>query len=97
MSDIDIQKLINQNNPKQDIVNATKTIYDASAMEIFWKNFLAGFSRALGNIILYIVFLIVTTMIFIRYISPIITPMLGQLENVTKSLDTIKNLKPPSL
>lgn len=67
----------------------TRSIYDASASEIFWRNFLAGASRSLGGIIFYLIFILIIGSIFLRYLTPIITPLMNQLNTISGSLNKI--------
>lgn len=39
----------------QDQVNSVTTIYDATWWQIIWRNMLAGASRAIGSLIIYLV------------------------------------------
>lgn len=70
-----------------------KGIYQTGAGEIFWKNFLAGFSRALGGIVIYLVFLAVLSLIFLNFALPKIMPMISSYTNL---LNSVSNTKPGS-
>lgn len=67
-----------------------KGIYNAGAGEIFWKNFLAGFSRALGGIFVYLIFLAVVGLFFINFALPKLMPMI---ESYTNFLNSVSNMK----
>jgi len=73
----------------EDNLTKSKTIYDASSGEIVWKNFLAGFSRTLGGIIVYFVFVAILGSLFLRFAMPIMSPFLGQLSTITNTLQRI--------
>ncbi len=63
-----------ENQP--DKLTNNRTIYDASPGEVFWRNFLAGFGRAMGVVVVYFLFLGVFAIVFANMILPIITPLL---------------------
>ena len=89
MPDIDQTVAFNQSVENEDKVSKAKTIYDAPPLEIFWRNFLAGASRALGGIFLYFIFLSVVSVIFIRYVAPLFAPLMEQLNSLTGTLDSL--------
>jgi hypothetical protein len=65
-----------------DRITKTKTLYDVSLFQIFLRNFVAGLSRALGGIILYLAMVGVATYLFILYAWPQIKPMVGSYQNM---------------
>ena len=69
--------------------NNNKTLYDASYPEIFWKNFLAGFSRTLGGLVLYLIFIVTIGTVVLQFVMPLITPALNQLNTINGSLQKI--------
>ncbi len=75
-----------------DAVAPNKTIYDVSAGTVFWKNFLAGFGRALGGMVIYLVFLIISTIIFIHFVGPMLTPIFDLYSKSMGTLQQINNL-----
>ena len=75
-------------NP-DDRLSKSKTLYDASTSEIILKNFLAGFSRTLGGLVLYFLFVFILGAFFVRFALPIITPFLNQLNTINSSLQKI--------
>jgi len=90
---------VNQNSNKT-VLNSespadrlTKTIYEAGAGEIFWRNFLAGFSRGLGMLFVYLVLIFVVGLVFVQYINPFISPLYNNLSSLTKSLETIQGIQ----
>ncbi|KKS73999.1 hypothetical protein A3J20_02745 [Candidatus Gottesmanbacteria bacterium RIFCSPLOWO2_02_FULL_42_29] len=66
-----------------------RSIYDATAGEIFWKNFLAGAGRSLGGIIFYLLFILIIGSFFLRYLAPIVSPLMDQLNSISGSLNRI--------
>ncbi|MEX0895571.1 MAG: DUF5665 domain-containing protein [Patescibacteria group bacterium] len=66
-----------------DQLSQSKTIFEASWWEIFWRNFLAGMARALGAVILYAVVLVILTNLFMSYIWPVMEPLIQSLEQST--------------
>ena len=69
--------------------NKSRSIYDATAGEIFWKNFLAGAGRSLGGIIFYLLFILIIGSVFLRYLAPIVSPFMDQLNSISGSLNRI--------
>lgn len=76
--------------PDPDQVTQTKTIYDVSKWEIFWRNFIAGMGRALGSIILQAIFLIIVVNVFMNQVWPVLKPILNTLQMTTETLEDIK-------
>jgi hypothetical protein len=70
-----------------DTVTDSKTIFDVSLSEVFWRNVVAGAGRALGAIILQAIFLIVIVNLFMKQVWPIIEPILGTLQTTTQTLE----------
>lgn len=85
-----------QSTDKKDRISQTKTIYDVGAGEIFWRNFLAGFSRTLGGIILYLILLFIFGMFFAQFILPKFLPIINQLLDMSKSLEKFQQFDIPS-
>jgi len=73
----------------EDRARKTKTIYDVSAFEIFWRNFLAGMARTMGGLILYFLFVFIVGMIFLQFMLPRIMPIIEKFGSFTNSLDKI--------
>ena len=90
---MDEKDLIIKSEDKSDIVSKNKTIYDASAGEILWKNFLAGFGRGLGGIIIYLIFLSIIGLLFYNFILPKIMPSITGFMDIFKSVGSIPNAK----
>lgn len=76
--------------PDPDQVTETKTMYDVSKWEIFWRNFLAGAARALGGILVQALFLIVVVNLFMNQVWPVLKPLLNTLQLTSETLQDIK-------
>ena len=81
------------NNPldQQRVLQASpknQDIYSSSLGEIFSKNFVAGFSRTLGGIIVYLIFIFVVSAIFSAFVLPKLLPLLTPL---TQGLQLLQN------
>ena len=79
---MDERELIVKNEDGADRVSKTKTIYDAGAGEIFWKNFLAGFSRTIGGIFVYLIFFLILSNLFLNFLLPKISPHLSSISYI---------------
>jgi len=90
-------EMIVKSENKDDAVSKTKTIYDAGAGEIIWKNFLAGFSRGVGGIFVYILFLLIFSGIFYNFVLPKLMPLITTYTNIFKSLSPGSATKPGTL
>ncbi len=71
----------NDNIPSEDKTTKSRTLFDATPFEIFWRNFLAGIARTLGSIFLYIIFLFLLSYISYLFVFPKLTPIV---DNFTK-------------
>lgn len=76
-----------------DRLTKVRTIYDASPFEIAWRNFLAGFSRTLGGVMVYLFFVFVIGFIVAQYILPQLKPVY---DTYSRSLNLLQDLKSPS-
>ncbi len=74
---------------KSDQFSATKTLYDASVMSIFWKNFVAGFARALGGMIIWLVLILFSGFLFANYVWPQIHPFLTSYQQLFESFSAL--------
>ncbi len=72
----------------------TKDIYSSSHGEIFSKNFVAGFARALGGIVVYLIFLGIITFIISRTLLPQLLQTFGNLTSSLNSLNQTKSTLP---
>lgn len=92
MPELEKEQVLVQTSDKPDRVSKTKTVYDVSAWEIFWRNFLAGIARTFGGIIIYLLFISVIGAIFLQFISPILFPALKQLNSLYGGLERIPGM-----
>jgi|GEM_PF-1441943 len=88
-----------QTTPSQTVIRQEKplprTIYDASGFEVFGKHFLAGFSQALGMILVYLIFLGIAFYFAMQYLLPTIQPYLDMYKQSMESLQTIQSTFAP--
>jgi hypothetical protein len=61
----------------EDRLNKTVTMYDVSVGEVFWRNLLAGFSRALGGMLIYVVVTGIMGFFLTKALFPYIQPLFG--------------------
>ncbi len=94
---MDKGELVIKSENKGDLVSKTKTIYEASLGEIFWKNFLAGFGRGLGGLFVYIIFLLIIGAIVYTFVLPKFMPLINGYTNLLKSFGSISNTKSGSV
>src|SRR3989338_9554781 len=78
---LDQQRLIDQAQKKRDI-------YTSSLGEIFSKNFIAGFARGLGGVVVYILFLGVVLFIVSQTLLPKLEPLFSTFQN---SMNLLQN------
>lgn len=86
------QELIVKSEDGGDRVSKTKTIYDAGVGEIIWKNFLAGFSRSIGGIFVYLIFLFIISGLIFNVVLPKFMPSITNYMNLFNSLQSGSNL-----
>lgn len=91
---MDKGELLIKSENKNDLISKSKTIYEAGPGEIFWKNFLAGFSRGLGGVFVYIFFLLIIGGIVYTFVLPKIMPTITGYMNILKSVGSVSNIKP---
>lgn len=77
--------------PPVDQVSPTKTIYEVSGFEIFWRNFLAGMGRAIGSLFVYLVLFALIANMVNKFLMPHLLPLLATLQD---SLSTLNQLTP---
>ncbi|PIR61376.1 MAG: hypothetical protein COY81_04320 [Candidatus Pacebacteria bacterium CG_4_10_14_0_8_um_filter_43_12] len=75
-----------------DQISKTKTLYEVGAWEIFWRNFLAGASRTIGGLVIYLAVLYVLSNIFIAYVWPVIQPVFQQMGETTDLLKQLQGM-----
>lgn len=74
-----------------DQLTKSKTIYDVSKWEIFWRSFIAGAGRALGGIILQAIFLIVVVNLFMNQVWPVLEPIMDSLQTTSNAFQDLQN------
>jgi len=79
-----------QSTAKQDRVSDNKTIYDASLGSVFWRNFLAGVARALGAILMQILFIVMLGILASIFIWPRVAPLLNTYQTAVNSLEGLQ-------
>jgi len=78
----------------EDKVTKTQTIYEVSAGQIFWRNFIAGMSRALGGMFIYLLFLFLGSVVFAQIILPQLNPLISEYRQALQSINSINQMKP---
>lgn len=73
-----------------DKVTDTKTMYDVSLKEVFWRNIIAGAGRAIGGLIFQILFLVVIANLFMQFVWPILGPVVETLQSTTNTLQQLE-------
>lgn len=90
---MDERELTIKSENNNDMVSKTKTIYEAGIGEIFWKNFVAGFSRGLGGVFVYVFFFVIIGLLFYNFVLPKLMPSITAYMDIFKSLGSISKLK----
>ena len=67
-----------------------KTLFEVGVWEIIWRNFLAGLSRGLGNLILLIIFSLILGNLFITYVWPYLEPIVDSFYSTNQLLDFVE-------
>jgi len=80
-----------QSEVSEDKIKDTKTIYDVSGFEVFWRNFIAGIGRALGAVFVYIIFLSVMGYLFSTLVYPRLEPFITEYREALDSLNRFSN------
>lgn len=83
---------VNQSVVAEDRVSEVKTIYNASYGEIFLKNFLAGFGRAIGGIFIYMVFIGIAFYSFMAYAYPQIKPLFDEYRQAVQGINQLNGV-----
>ncbi len=91
---MDTAPSMNQYVDQADQVSQTKSIYTASSAEVFWKNFLAGFGRALGGIFIYLIFIGIAINAFLTYALPQIKPLYTEYMKAVQTINQMKTTVP---
>ncbi|PIR58627.1 MAG: hypothetical protein COU69_04310 [Candidatus Pacebacteria bacterium CG10_big_fil_rev_8_21_14_0_10_56_10] len=85
-------QVIAQTDARFDQHDKTRTLYDVTAGEIFWKNFLAGLGRGLGGVLILILFWGALMLVAFRFLLPALQPLFDTLDTATQSLDSLNQL-----
>lgn len=91
MSPNQLNQMKAQNIPASDQINKNQTIYDVSGFEVFWKNFIAGMGRAIGNIFIYFLIFIVIASLINKFLMPYILPLFNTLQTSIESLNQLNS------
>ena len=73
------------------MVEKDTSLYQVSSSQIFFKNFLVGFSRALGGLFIQLIGLAIFYYLFVRFALPTLSPMMDQLQTTVNQLQKIQN------
>jgi hypothetical protein len=90
---------ISQNQAANDSVNnsdqdsTTKTQYDVTGWELFWRNFLAGVSRALGGIFIWMIFSLFMFLLFTRFIWPKVEPFYHEYQQALGTINQLNSVR----
>lgn len=93
MSPNEVNNMQSQNIPASDQIDKNKSIYDVSGFEVFWRNFIAGASRTLGGLILYILIFVGLASVVNKYMMPYILPLVETLQTSVNSLNQLNSGK----
>lgn len=72
-----------------DHVTDTKTIYQVSPWEIFWRNIIAGMGRAVGGFLISAVVLVIVGQVLAQTVWPAVQPMISSLQTSLETLEDI--------
>lgn len=89
MSPNQLNQMKAQNIPASDQINKNKTIYDVSGFEVFWRNFIAGMGRAIGNLFIYLLIFVGVASLINRFLMPYILPLFDTLQSSMESLNQL--------
>jgi hypothetical protein len=95
MTSIPPVQAINETARKDDFPadheGPTKTLYQVSSGSIFWRNFVAGFARALGGLLIWVILVIISSQLFLIYVWPQMRPLLTSYQKAIDSITTLGN------
>jgi hypothetical protein len=91
-------KLVVKSELPQDRVG-TRTMFDPSVSrwEIFSRNVIAGFGRALGGTVIYLAFLLIIGSVVGQIIFPLFKPYLDSYMNILNRFGTTNSTTEPSM
>ncbi|MBP7875883.1 hypothetical protein KA012_02710 [Candidatus Woesebacteria bacterium] len=70
------------------------SIYEVSKYEIFWRNFIAGFARGLGNFLFTVLLFIIISILTARFVEPFVTPLVDSMNSISDIVSTINRAQP---
>lgn len=70
---------------------AEHSLYNVSSWEIFWKNFLVGFSRAVGGFLVQLAFLIFAYYSFVNVVLPKIQPFVNAFISAQENMSRLQD------
>jgi len=79
-------------NRDPDILLGGRSIYDVSANEIFWKNFLAGLGRGLGMFLFNLLLWVMIGGLFFGYVWPLTQPLVSSFQSLSTSLQGLQQV-----
>lgn len=79
----------------EKMITKGRTQYDASVWEIFWRNFVAGSSRTMGSIFVYIVIVLFGSFIFYQIVWPQLVPVISGLTKTLESVGKVPSFQLP--
>lgn len=71
-----------------------KTLYESSTGSIFWKNFVAGFARALGGLIIWLFLILFSGYVFVSQVWPRIHPLIASYQQLVETFTTQTTMPP---
>lgn len=94
MNQIDTNQAVINSEQPTDRVTKTKTMYEVSAFELMWRNFIAGFMRAFGGILMYLIFIYIIATLFSQLLLPHLKPFLESYQNALSTFTQFSNTSP---
>lgn len=74
-----------------DTMGKTRTLYDASAFEIFWRNLFSGMARGLGSVIIWLMFILLMGYVFTSIIWPQVQPVFNDYRNLLNTFSSMQS------
>jgi hypothetical protein len=81
-----LAQAVAKSEAKEDRLGDIKTLYNVSGWSIVWRNFLAGFSRAIGGIFIYLIFAALSFYIFMQTVWPQLEPFVTGYTNLMNTV-----------
>jgi hypothetical protein len=89
-----INQAVVKSEAKEDRIGDIKTLYSVSGWSIFWRNFLAGFSRAIGGIFIYLIFAMISFYLFMQTVWPQLEPFVISYQNLMNTFSPSSSTNP---